>query len=260
MSAPLFWSDGSSLAGWTLNGNVFIDSSITTGNPAPSIKVSAGAYCMLAVDGFDYGYMFEFDVFLPNSGTVLCNVLAGTNASGVGGVFLRMDARQSFYTYLAAATGVAPAKLPSSGYNATIPAGMFPSGRYAHVRIEFKGGNARVLLDGQVIINWVPVQLSGNYIFLHGDSSITSGAWFDNVVVGKPSKIAGVATLSSGVPAQKVRVRDWITVIQVVELVPDSAGRFSADIPASTYEVTAIGPAGYQPMTHGPVESVEYNL
>lgn len=66
--------------------------------------------------------------------------------------------------------------------------------------------------------------------------------------------LAGRATLDTGAPAQLVLVRDWDDHQHLATLVPAADGSWSVDVPAGRqYEVTARGPAGYQPLTDGPL-------
>lgn len=70
-------------------------------------------------------------------------------------------------------------------------------------------------------------------------------------------RLGGVASLDTGAAASKVLVRHWATHAHVSDVVPAVDGEFEVFVPAGDYDVTVIGPAGYQPITHGPVAAVE---
>lgn len=259
MASPLFLSDGSSLVGWNLSSTAIVVDP-ARGNPAPSIRVPSATYTTRQLTGLSPGHYFEFDVFIPTSSNGLVNAYFMTQSNGAGGLFLRMETRSGFFTYISnSPTGFS--SWPGSGTNATISSGSFPANRFAKVRIETRSSPSdqfRLLIDGQIVINWTAFSPGGEFIAFHGDGGVTSGAWFDNIVVGRPARVSGHAKLSSGTPALKVRIRDWVSAVHILETVPLTDGSFSVDVPAGTYEITAIGPSGYQPITHGPVDSVEY--
>lgn len=65
--------------------------------------------------------------------------------------------------------------------------------------------------------------------------------------------LAGSAKRTDGQPATSVVVRRWDTHRTMKVITPGSDGSWSLSVPAGDYEVTATGPSGYQPITHGPV-------
>lgn len=69
------------------------------------------------------------------------------------------------------------------------------------------------------------------------------------------SRLAGLAKLDTGDAATAVLVRDWVTHAHVARVTPGEAGAWEATVPAGTYDITIIGPAGYQPVCEGPIEA-----
>jgi len=66
-------------------------------------------------------------------------------------------------------------------------------------------------------------------------------------------RIDGTARLDTGDAATAVLVRDWATHAHVAHVTPDIDGAWEATVPAGTYDITTIGPAGYQPACEGPI-------
>jgi hypothetical protein len=83
--------------------------------------------------------------------------------------------------------------------------------------------------------------LSPADISAHALSALTAGV------------LKGTALLSTGAAASLVLVRRWATYEHVAAVVPGADGKWSAPVAPGIYEVTARGPSGYQPITHGPV-------
>lgn len=71
-----------------------------------------------------------------------------------------------------------------------------------------------------------------------------------------PARLAGVAKLDTGKAADVVLLRAWDTHQHVKDVVPAADGAWSSPVPLGDFEVTVRGPAGYQPITHGPVTAV----
>lgn len=72
----------------------------------------------------------------------------------------------------------------------------------------------------------------------------------------RPSRLAGTARLDNGAAASRVLVRNWDSDETVGSAIPDLSGAWQIYVPPGNYEVTSRGPAGYQPVTHGPVIAV----
>lgn len=70
------------------------------------------------------------------------------------------------------------------------------------------------------------------------------------------SRIAGVAKLDTGVAASAVVARDWATRALLGQTIPATDGSFEIYVPSGKCDVTVFGPAGYQPITHGPIDAV----
>lgn len=69
-------------------------------------------------------------------------------------------------------------------------------------------------------------------------------------------KLAGVAKLDTGAAASLVLVRSWTTHQHLAEVVPANDGSWEASVGDGLFEITTLGPSGYQPVCHGPVASV----
>lgn len=70
------------------------------------------------------------------------------------------------------------------------------------------------------------------------------------------ARVAGSAKLDTGAKANVVVARDWVTKKLAAQIVPDADGSFTLYVPNSKVDVTAFGPDGYQPITHGPIDPV----
>lgn len=69
-------------------------------------------------------------------------------------------------------------------------------------------------------------------------------------------KLAGIALREDQEPVDVVLVRDVLTRDHLSTVVPDVNGAWELRVPPGDYEVTAVGPDGYQPETFSPVASV----
>lgn len=68
-------------------------------------------------------------------------------------------------------------------------------------------------------------------------------------------KIAGTALLDDGSAAPTVVLTEW-NGWRRGSVTPNADGSFAAAVPPGDYLVTALGPAGYRPISHGPVTAV----
>lgn len=68
------------------------------------------------------------------------------------------------------------------------------------------------------------------------------------------ARLAGTAKLDTGGAASLVLVRDWQTHAHVARVTPDGDGAWQVTVAPGTYDITTIGPAGYQPVCEGPIE------
>jgi len=71
-----------------------------------------------------------------------------------------------------------------------------------------------------------------------------------------PSNLAGTAFLDDGQPASSVVIAEWIGTRKGV-VVPQNDGAWQAEVPPGDYLITARGPSGYRPISHGPVTAVD---
>lgn len=71
------------------------------------------------------------------------------------------------------------------------------------------------------------------------------------------ARVAGLATLDTGAAASYVLIRNWDTHAHLGKVFPQVDGTWEYLTRTALCEVTVVGPAGYQPVTHGPVASVE---
>ncbi len=70
--------------------------------------------------------------------------------------------------------------------------------------------------------------------------------------------IGGTSVLDTGVRASKVVVFDWLTYAVLGTTIPDAAGAWSFQLRGyGDVMVTHIGPAGFQPVTDGPITPFE---
>lgn len=258
MVTPIFSNDGSTLEGITLSdASVVVYSG--TGNPAPSIRVPSGSYFIFEVPSISDGSIISADVFINSTSTALFDIMAFTNASVVGGLMVRLDCRSAYPCFFGSPNGIPvnyDISIIKDGGAYRCNAGVFLNVKIMTRNISNQS-EAQLWIDDVLVIDWTPYTPSGAYIAFVGDISITSGGLVDNINIYSGATISGVAKLSSGAPASKIRIRDWDTALHVAEILPDATGNYNARIYAGSFEVTAIGPAGYQPETHGPIAAGE---
>lgn len=73
------------------------------------------------------------------------------------------------------------------------------------------------------------------------------------VPLGGAATLAGIALLGNGSPASKIIVLDTTAKLFQEVVFPAVDGTYAVDLPTGSYFVTAVGPAGYRPETHGPI-------
>jgi hypothetical protein len=105
----------------------------------------------------------------------------------------------------------------------------------------------------------LPGEYSADYDFCYfgifdalSDAAITAQV----AAYSSAKSLSGTALLDNGSPATKVVISDW-TGIRRADVTPSAGGAWSADVPSGDYLVTALGPAGYRPIAHGPVTAVD---
>lgn len=69
-------------------------------------------------------------------------------------------------------------------------------------------------------------------------------------------ELSGTAVLDDGSAAASVVISEW-SGKRKGSVVPGVGGAWQAAAPAGDYLVTALGPAGYRPISHGPVTAVD---
>lgn len=68
------------------------------------------------------------------------------------------------------------------------------------------------------------------------------------------ARLTGTAKLDTGDAATLVLIRDWDSYVHVASAVPSTDGSWAAAVTdGRRFEVTVRGPAGYRPVTDGPI-------
>jgi PKD repeat protein len=169
-----FFSDGSSLAGWTMSSPVpTVDSTI--GQPLPSFKAVGGTYAYRDI-GLTSNKILEYDGYVIPGATDLCNVYFLTNAAGSGQMF-RLESRAATSTGLATTTSWTSWTAPSVY-------GPVTAGVWHKVKIVLDSTTASGTVDG-TSYGSLTFSNNGGYIAVHGDSGIVTGGNFDNIRVRK---------------------------------------------------------------------------
>ena len=177
---PLWSSDGSSLAGWTVNG-ALVDNS--KGQPLPSLAAPGTKYAYIAPVAGLVGKSILADVRIATeAANDLCNFFFGCNASGAGQM-LRFDARPGQHSGIATTTSWTAWGGPgATGL-------VIPAGQWFSVRIDIKAGPVADWYHNDVLIESdVPIALNGDYIAIHGDGAV-SGGNYDNLRILDTSSI-----------------------------------------------------------------------
>jgi hypothetical protein len=100
------------------------------------------------------------------------------------------------------------------------------------------------------------------FVGMMDEPAVYRGALSDAAIVRhaqvalRPSRLAGRATLDNGSPASRVLARNWDTDQPAGAATPGADGSWQIYVAPGNYEVSVRGPAGYQPVTHGPVAAV----
>lgn len=95
-----------------------------------------------------------------------------------------------------------------------------------------------------------------------GDVAVVKGWTTENKVKSSYEQIdlfiGGTSVLDTGVRASKVVAFDWLTYAVLGTAIPNAAGVWSLQLRGySDVMVTHIGPAGFQPVTDGPITPFE---
>lgn len=163
---------GNSLAGWTVSGAAVVDS--TVGNPAPSIKVPGGTYAIREFPDIDFANCnIEFDFYIPSGTNPLVNLFFGCNASGAGR-YVRLDTRTAYPGSLSISASWTSWSTPATVFNVAVAT-------WARAKIKIVAGSASVYINGVAKQTGIAMTFSGKYIGLHGDASIVTGGYFDNI-------------------------------------------------------------------------------
>lgn len=123
---------------------------------------------------------------------------------------------------------------------------VYPSG-YSTTSEAPKNYTIECSQDG---VNWAVVAtVTNDAPWSYGESRIIPlGAY----------KVSGTAKLDNGSRASMVYVFNWSTGVAIGSTVPATDGTFSVSVPyTDVVAITVVGPAGYQPVTHGPVQPVD---
>lgn len=247
-------NDGSSLAGWTSAGAVVNSSN---GNPAPSILVPDGKYCYIDA-GMLFNDVMSFDVKLGGGSSPLTAIMFFCDASGNGGTYLRLEGRSMLPCYFSDSASGWNGNPTGNIRNAVNNGGLTSTGFVnvvIYTRIYNGVSMAKVTINGVLFIDWVQVNRVGSYIGL-SSTATGGGAYFDNIKVYTSSTLSGVALLDNGKSADYVLIRDWDTYQHIAKIIPAADGTWTTVLYPTNYEVTVVGPAGYQPICHGPIQSV----
>jgi len=168
-----FFSDGSSLAGWS-NAGANVDN--TRGQPAPSLRALGEDYAYRDI-GLTTNRILEFEGYVISGAYDLCNFYFLTNASGLGQMF-RLECRTGASDYPGFAS-------TTSWTEWTAPADNYPqvlNNTWHNVRIIIKATSADGYIN-DVSYGSYNFNNNGGYIAVHGDADIVTGGNFDNIRV-----------------------------------------------------------------------------
>lgn len=172
--APVWVSDGSSLAGWTVTGAT-VDA--TLGDPAPSYKATGGQYAHIAPVAGLVGKTILVRVRVIPGGTALCSLWFGCNSSGAGPA-LRFEARAGFHSGIETNTSWTAFGTPAA------TGIVVPAGSWLSARIDIKTGPVvDWYLDNVLKQVNVPITINGDHIAVHGYSAGVTGGNFDNLQI-----------------------------------------------------------------------------
>lgn len=250
-----FANDGSDLNGWVSSGSVVVTAS--DGNPSPCISMTGGSYSH-AYTGMIPGDTIETDFMLKGAAgqTNLADLLFFCSATGANGAMVRFDQRSGQKCgFGSSGTWSSIGSLYGSGIVYSFSTQVWHRAK-VQTRRNGYGADARLYIDDTLVVDWTAVPVGGSYIGLHGDAISASGVNWDNLAIGADAKISGTAKLDNGAPADIVRINQWSDGMLVTSVAPGADGSFVALVPSNQYQVTVIGPAGYQPITHGPIDAI----
>jgi len=173
----LYYSDCSSLTGWTVSGATINSSQ---GNPvSPSIQVLGAQYTYISPPGvtslLNTTITFNF-LFLGSNSISFLNF--GCNSSGSGNM-LRFDMRSN--NTIPSGFATCTSWTVWGGPNTYIV--PYSANVWYSVKLQItSAGNATWYLNG-VLIQTASISLSGTYIGFNGDYAASSGALYDNLVI-----------------------------------------------------------------------------
>lgn len=169
------------LTGWTTSAFQGVMVDYSQGNAeAPAYLVYPGNYAYREIDTSVVpsllGQTISFNFKISGSSVnTLCNFFFGVDQYG-NGPMLRLDARSGVFSNIVTASSWTVWDAPTSGTT------IMPNVWHA-ARIEITtSGYVQWYLDS-VLQDTVPVTFKGNYIGIHGDAVVCSGAWFDDIVI-----------------------------------------------------------------------------
>jgi len=171
-SVFIYYSDGSSLTGWTNSGAAVITSN---GNPQPSLEATGGNYAYRNI-ALAPNEIIEYDNYVIPGSVDLCNLYFLTDSSGSGQMF-RLEARSGNSPGFASTSSWTSWNAPS-GYTA------ISSGVWHNVKLVLTSNTAYGYIDGTSYGSY-SFSNNGGYIAVHGDGGSVTGGDFDNIKVRK---------------------------------------------------------------------------
>jgi hypothetical protein len=173
-----YYSDGSSLTGWT-NNSATINSG--DGSPAaPCIQATGGQYAYIIPGGVSslLNTTITFNMKVIPGSIDLANFFFGCNSSGAGQM-LRLEARGGNYSGFTTTSSW-------TLWNAPTTQSVVTAGVWYSVKIQItSSGYATWYLNGTIQDQNFALNVNSNYIACHGDSGPAgvTGGLFDNIYV-----------------------------------------------------------------------------
>lgn len=126
----------------------------------------------------------------------------------------------------------------------------------------------KTLPDRRSVTSTAYLEVFGGAITFNGTGGLDEFAYYHSALPAERIELharlavdlwalRGNAKLDSGLAASRVVARNWTTHEHKGVVVPAVNGDFELFVPNGQYDVTVFGPEGYQPVTHGPVTTVE---
>ncbi|WP_155943258.1 hypothetical protein [Rhodanobacter thiooxydans] len=256
----------------TISGTYALNQPPMTAGLGKSIAFTAGRIFLPFNSAFMYSNNWAIELVAKFTGTALGQVFGFFDSAAPNGgpaVYVNNGAVGSVLLR------------DSTGAGSTVSLGGLIDGKFRHLFLGRRGPNLEAWVNGDLtglatnVAVYKPTSNPAMSLmqFRDGSQSVPGGVDEAAYYTSMPSsdrikihaaramarqQLGGSANLDTGSAASKVLVRRWDTHEHVDAVTPDGTGKWTSLVDPGDYEVTTIGPSGYQPICHGPVTALDF--